>query len=120
MKTITRVRATSAGSNEKKSHMLVELKSSIVYHGCPIIFITLNPGDLHSPISLYYAGENIDPKDFLPQWYTASYRLKMMLPNPLAVVHYFHTLINTTIKAAFKKGIFGDMRHHYGVIEDQR
>lgn len=119
LKAITRVGATSAGSNEKKSHMLVELKSSVVYHGCPIIFITLNPGDLHSPISLYYAGEKIDPKYFLPQWYTASYRLKMMLRNPLAVVEYFHTLINTIIEAVFKKGIFGDLRHYYGTIEYQ-
>ena len=86
LKAVTRVGATSAGSNEKKSHMLVELKSSVVYHGCPIIFVTLNPGDLHLPISLYYAGEKIDPKHFLPQWYTASYHLKMMLRNPLAVV----------------------------------
>ena len=52
LKAITRVGATSAGSNEKKSHMLVELKSSVVYHGCPIIFITLNPGDLYS-LSFY-------------------------------------------------------------------
>jgi hypothetical protein len=119
LKAITRVGATSAGSNEKKSHMLVELKSSVVYHGCPIIFLTLNPGDLYSPISLYYAGEKINPKDFLPKWYTASYRLKMMLRNPLAVVEYFHTLINTIIEQVFKKGIFGDMRHYYGTIEYQ-
>ena len=100
--------------------MLVELKSSVVYHGCPIIFVTLNPGDLHSPISLYYAGEKIDPKQFQPQWYTASYRLKMMLRKPLAVVEYFHTLINTIIEQVFKKGIFGDMHHYYGTIEYQR
>jgi hypothetical protein len=119
LKAITRVGVTSAGSNEKKSHMLVELKSSVVYHGCPIIFVTLFPGDLHSPISLYYAGEKIGPKHFLPQWYTASYRLKIMLRNPLAVVEYFHTLINTIIEAVFKKGIFGDLRHYYGTIEYQ-
>jgi hypothetical protein len=83
LKAITRVGSRSAGSNLKKSHILVELKSSVVYHGRPIIFLTLNPGDLHSPISLYYAGEKIDPKCFLPQWYTASYRLKIMLQIPL-------------------------------------
>src|SRR5436190_24344544 len=71
------------------------------------------------PIFLYYAGEKIDPKHFLPHWYTASYRLNTMLRNPLAVVEYFHTLINTIIEAVFKKGIFGDMRHYYGTIEYQ-
>ena len=119
LKAITRVGSSSAGSNEKKSHMLVELKSSVVYHGCPIIFVTLNPGDLHSPISLYYAGEKIDPKSFLPQWYTSSHRLKIALQNPLAVVEYFHTLVNAIIEAMFKQKLFGDLRHHYGTIEYQ-
>ena len=120
LKAISRVGSTSAESNEKKSHMLIELKSSVVYHGwCLIIFITLNPGDLHSPISLYYAGEKINPKCFLPKWYTASHRLKMMLRNPLAVIEYFHTLINTIIEVVFKKGMFGDLRHYYGTIEYQ-
>ena len=95
------------------------IKSSVVYHGCPIIFLTLNPGDLHSPISLYYAGEKIDPKCFLPQWYTASYRLKIMLQNPLAVVEYFHTLVDTIIETVFKQQLFGDLRHYYGTIEYQ-
>ena len=97
----------------------MELKSSVVYHECPIIFITLNPGDLYSPISLYYTEEKIDPKHFLSQWYTSSYRLKMMLRNPLTVVEYFHTLINTIIEQVFKKGMFGDLRHYYGTIEYQ-
>ena len=119
LKAITQVGSSSASSNEKKSHMLVELKSSVIYHGCPIIFLTLNPGDLHSPISLYYAGEKIDPKCFLPQWYTASYRLKIMLQNPLAVVEYFHTLVDTIIETVFKQQLFGDLRHYYGTIEYQ-
>ena len=108
---------TSAGFNEKKSYMLVELKSSVIYHGCPIIVLTLNPGDLYLPISLYYTGEKINPKDFLPKWYTPSYHLKMMLRNPLAVVEYFHTLINTIIEQVFRKGIFRDMHRYYGMIE---
>jgi len=83
------------------------------------MFITLNPGDLYSPISLYYAGEKINPKCFLPQWYTSSYHLKMMLRNPLAIIEYFHTLMDTIIKAVFKKGIFGDLHHYYGMIEYQ-
>ena len=49
--------------------------------------------------SFLFSAFKIDPKLFLPQWYTASYRLKMMLRNPLAVVEYFHTLINTIIEA---------------------
>src|SRR5436190_24128688 len=29
--------------------MFTELKSSFVYYGCPIIYLTINPGDRHSP-----------------------------------------------------------------------
>ena len=65
----------------------------------------IHHGDLHSPISLYYTGEQIDPKYFLPQWHTSSHRLKMTLENPLAVVEYFHTLINIIIKAVFQKRV---------------
>ena len=63
---VNRIGATSAGSDEKKLHMLTELKSSIVHYGCLIIFLTLNPGDRHSPLALYYAGEEIDLKTFDP------------------------------------------------------
>ena len=63
---VNRIGATSAGSDEKKSHMLTQLKSSIVYYGCPIVFLTLNPGDRHSPLALYYAGQEIDLKTFDP------------------------------------------------------
>src|SRR5947199_10735804 len=51
LKYISRIGFSAAGSDEKRSYMLVELKSSMVYWGCPIIYITLNPGDLHSPLA---------------------------------------------------------------------
>src|SRR5437667_11563569 len=37
------------GSDERNSYMLTELKSSFVYHGCPVIYLNINPGDRHSP-----------------------------------------------------------------------
>src|SRR5436309_4644542 len=83
LKMVSRVGATAAGSDEKKSYMLAELKSSMVYYGCPIIFLTLNPADLHSPISLFYAGEKIDVLQFNPAMYSASDRLRTMLNNLL-------------------------------------
>jgi hypothetical protein len=42
-----------------------------------------------------------------------------MLQNPLAIVEYFHTLVDTIIETVFKQGIFGDLRHYYGTIEYQ-
>jgi hypothetical protein len=88
LKMISRIGATAPGSDEKKSYLLAQLKSSMVYHGCPLIFFTINPGERHSPIALLYAGEEIDIQQFDPQKYTSSDRLKTMLRNPLAVVEY--------------------------------
>ena len=54
LKMIARVGATAAGSEEKKSYLLAQLKSSMIYHGCPTIFLTLNPAETRSPIALFY------------------------------------------------------------------
>ena len=119
LKSIARVGGTAPSSDDKKSYLLAQLKASMVYHGCPFIFFTINPGERHSPIALYYAGEQIDVNDFNPAAYTSSDRLKTMLKNPLAVVEYFHNMIKTIIDTCFKGGMFGEHAHHYGTIEYQ-
>ena len=91
----------------------------MVYHGCPFIFFTINPGERHSPIALFYAGEEIDVQTFDPQLYSSSNRWKTMLKNPLTVIEYFHNLIWTIIHTCFKGGMYGELTHHYGTIEYQ-
>jgi len=116
---INRIGATSKGSDEKKSHMLTQLKSSIVRYGCPIVFLTLNPADRHSPLALYYAGKEINLKTFDPELWSTAKRLEIMLDNPLAMVEYFHTTIKAIIEGPLKRGLFGKMSHYYGTIEYQ-
>ena len=119
LKMVSRGGATAAGSNEKKSYLLAELKSAMVHYGCPIIFLTINPADLHSPISLFYAGEKIDVPQFDPVMHSISERLRIMLKNPLAVVEYFHNMVKTIIETMLKGGMFGELLHYYGPIEYQ-
>ena len=114
---VSSIGATAPGSEEKKSYELAQLKSSMVHFGVPVIYLTFNPGENSSPIALLYAGENIDIESFSPQLYTAGERLNTMLGNPLAVVEYFHTTINTIIRTLLKGGMFGELVHHYGSIE---
>lgn len=116
---VNRMGVTSSGSDEKRSHMLTQLKSSMVHYGCPVIFLTLNPGERHSPISLYYAGENIDLKTFDPELWSASERLRVMMHNPLAVIEYFHKMVREILEGPLSKGLFGEMQHYYGTIEYQ-
>jgi Helitron helicase-like domain at N-terminus len=119
LKLVTRVGSTSSGSDEKKSYLLAELKSSMVYYGCPLIFLTLNPGDRHSPVALRFAGEDINVMDFAPELWDSTKRLQLMMHNPAAVVEYFHTTVGAIIKTMLKGGLFGELVHYYGPIEYQ-
>jgi hypothetical protein len=119
LKMIARIGSTAAGSDEKKSYLLTQLKCAMIYHGCPIIFLTLNPGERHSPIALFYAGEKIDLESFDPKLYNSEDRLKRMVDNPLAVIEYFHSTITTIIEKVLKGGVFGVQTHHFGTIEYQ-
>jgi hypothetical protein len=119
LKLISRIGTAAPGSDEKNSYELVKLKSLMVFSGCPIIFFTINPGECHSPIALYYAEEEIDVQHFFPYLYDSTHRLQTMLKNPLAVVEYFHNMIRVIIEKVLKGGIFGDLLHHYGPIEYQ-
>ena len=119
LKMIARIGSTAAGSDEKKLYLLTQLKCAMIYHGCPIIFLTLNPGERHSPIALFYAGEKIDLESFDPELYSSEERLKRMVDNPLAVVEYFHSMVTAIIEKVLKGGVFGELIHHFGTIEYQ-
>jgi Helitron helicase-like domain at N-terminus len=109
LKIITRIGSTAASSDGKKSYLLAQLKCAMIYHGCPITFLTINPGGHHSPIALFYAGEKFDVGSFDPELYSSEDRLKRMVDNPLAVVEYFHSAI---IEKVLKGGVFGELTHH--------
>jgi len=119
LKGVARVGSTAAGSDQRKSYMLAQLKSSIVQFGCPLIFITINPHERYSSLALFYAGEKIDVKKYYPNMYSLASRLRTMLNNPLAVVEYFHTMINAIIENMLKGGMFGEVAHHFATIEYQ-
>src|SRR5579859_1591419 len=117
---ISHIGSAAPSSDEKKSYMLAELKSLTVYHGCPTIYMTINPGDLHSPLCLKYCGVEIDIDNFTPELYSYGERLRVLQlqKNPLAVVEYFRNLVDT-ILSVLKQGLFGELCHYYGIFEYQ-
>jgi len=119
LRSVDRVGAHALGSDAKRFHMFAELKSSVVYYGLPVIYLTLNPGERHSPLALLYAGEDIDVTEFCPDYYNVASRMEIMLDHPLAVVEYFHTTLRTILSTLIKGGLFGEVLHHYGTIEYQ-
>ena len=119
LKCLSQIGSATLGSDERKSYQLTELKSSTVYHGCPVIYLTINPGDRHSPLALLYAGVQISVNNFIPEEYSFTERVKKLLQNPMAVVEYFHNMIHAIIEGVLKKGMFGELAHYYGTIEYQ-
>jgi helitron helicase-like protein len=119
LKSLGQIGSATSGSDEKKSYMFTELKSSFVYYGCPIIYLTINPGDRHSPLALLYAGANINVDKFMPEEYSFTDRVSKLLQNPLSVVEYFHNTIQGIVEGVLKKGLFGEVTHYYGTIEYQ-
>jgi Helitron helicase-like domain at N-terminus len=119
LRLVSRIGTHAPGSDAKKSCMLVQLKSTIMKHGLPLIFLTLNPGERDSPLALYYAGADIDMKDFDPDQYPDEEWLSMMMDNPLATVEYFHNTVRAVLQGPIKGGMFGKLLQYYGVIEYQ-
>jgi Helitron helicase-like domain at N-terminus len=117
LRLVNRIGETAPGSDEKKSYQLVQLKSAVCFYGCPLIFLTLNPAERHSPLTLSYAGEEINVQEFYPELYSAAKRLMTAMKNPLAAVDYFYNTINTVINKALKGGMFGELLHHDGPVE---
>ena len=119
LKCLSQIGSATPESDERKSYMLTEIKSSMVYHGCPVIYLTINPGDRHSPLALLYAGVQLNVDNFISEEYSFTERVKKLLQNPLAVVEYFHNMIHAIITGVLKEGMFGDLAHYYGTIEYQ-
>jgi hypothetical protein len=119
LKMLGQIGGTTSGSDERKSYMLTELKSSFVYFGCPVIYLTVNPADRHSPLALLYSGVNIDIANFVSDDYSYTKRVQSLLKNPLSVVEYFHSMIGAIMEGVLQQGMFGELVHHYGTIEYQ-
>jgi len=119
LRSVGRLGCTAPGSDAKKATSLPRLKSIVVERGLPIVFLTLNPGERSSALSLLYAGVEIDVTDFVPERFPYLERMKSMLANPLAVIDYFHNTVAAIIAAVIEGGMFGQGAHHYGIIEYQ-
>jgi hypothetical protein len=119
LKNVAHIGSTASDSDERKSYILAQLKSSIVHFDCPLIYLTINPHERYSPITLFYADEDIDIHKFQSKGYSLSKWLKRILNNSLTVVEYFHNMITAIIENVLKEGIFEDVNHYYIIIEYQ-
>ena len=116
LKSLGQIGGATSRSDEKKSYLLTELKSSFVYYGCLVIYLTINPGDRHSPLAVLYAGAKINVDNFIPDEDSFTERVRALLQTPLAVVEYFHNTTQAIIEGILKQGMFGKLIHYYGTL----
>src|SRR5436305_12723076 len=64
LKSVARIGSIASDSDERKSYMLAQLKSSIVHFGCLLIYLTINSHERYFLIALFYAGEKINIHKF--------------------------------------------------------
>src|SRR5436305_11886431 len=64
LKSVARIESIASDSDERKSYMLMQLKSSIVHFDCLFIYLTINSHERYFFITLFYVGEKIDIHKF--------------------------------------------------------
>jgi hypothetical protein len=119
------------GSDASRLNNRGQLWSNIMFFGAPLLWLTINPDDLHNPIVQVLAGEAIDLDRFDrlmgPNKET---RAQNVARDPFAAAQFFRfiittvleTLVNvksTSYKVTSGKGIFGIIRAYYAAVEAQ-
>jgi len=112
-------------SHQSRARMRNEIRAITVQDGTPSLFITINPADLHSPIVMMYAGQEIDFDNLSPDNFpTATERARLAHLDASAVAKYFDVVIQGIIKTIVgygreDGGVFGSVKNYYGVVEYQ-
>ncbi|CAG8803707.1 10174_t:CDS:2, partial [Cetraspora pellucida] len=125
LKNINSTGSKLMASPQSHSHMHSEIQAIIIRDRTPSFFITINPADLHSPITMLYAGNEIDLENLLPDNFPKSTeRAQLAHLDFSAVAKYFDTTIQCIINSIIgynnkNCGIFGRVKNYYGVVEYQ-
>ena len=97
----------------------------------PLIWLTINPCDLHDLIAQLFAGENTKMEDLLSNaGPSKEQRAKNIATDPYTAAKFFHFLIRTIIHTLFgveattyqvksRPGIFGQVAAYFGIVKSQ-
>ncbi|KAF9069376.1 hypothetical protein BDP27DRAFT_1222652, partial [Rhodocollybia butyracea] len=115
-----------AGSTAEVLIMREELHALTRDSGTPSIFFILNPADTYNLLASFKAGKNIDLNALFnkPDSTFTSFDCTCSLAaNPVASAKFFKLMVDqfTDVFLGFeqdvKQGVFGRVKHYYGVIE---
>ena len=113
------------GSPYCKKRYRREIFGLMIHFGMSAYFITVSPSNIHSPIVLFLAGEEIDLDDLLPDDLPSSHRrAQIAAEDPVSVARFFNIVIDAFTKYLLgynqpNGGILGHVAAYYGCIEEQ-
>ncbi|CAF1429317.1 unnamed protein product, partial [Rotaria sordida] len=94
---------------------------ALIYNqGLPSIFLTLNPADIHSPVTLYFAGVKLDVDNIQMEQLMDNYkRAEIIASHPVATAKYFHLLLSNILDTMIVGGVLGPIKAYFGTVESQ-
>lgn len=98
-----------------------EIWSLVAHQGAPLWYITLSPADVKSPISLYYASQDVT---FKPDIKIPEDRYRLIANNPVACAQFFQFMVEQFLEHVLgvksqHPGLYGDTSAYYGTVEQQ-
>jgi hypothetical protein len=130
MKRLKIVTGHAKGSYSSRLAMRSKIQSMNYIYGCPAIFLTINPCDIHSQLAMTIAGQAFDPVT-LNGFPVRSERERILASDPVACAKFCNLIFESTIQYllgffpkdhCFHKkniGIFGKPLAYAGTIEEQ-
>ncbi|CAF4416314.1 unnamed protein product [Rotaria sp. Silwood2] len=120
MKHIRVVSGHVMGSAHSRSTLRTKIHSLCFNIGLPSLFVTINPADIHSPVTLYFAGVDLNLDEVLPEALSASYeRAKIIATHPAATEKFFNCLMKSILKSLVLGGVLGPVKAYVGTVENQ-
>ena len=119
------------GSDQSRYQLRSQIWSTSIMLNPPMLWITINPSDIHDPIAQVLAGENINLDDLLAAvGPDADKHAANIAADPYAAAKFFHFLIRTIIETLFRvkvtnfqiksrMGILGRVSAYFGTVELQ-
>src|ERR1700722_1536318 len=119
------------GSDQSHYQLRSQIWSTTVYQSPPSLWITINPSNLHDPITQIFAGEKIDLDDFLAMAGPDKTKCAQNIAaDPYAATKFFHFMIKvifetllqikvTDFHVTSQMGILGVISAYFGTVESQ-
>ena len=126
MEKLTSVGSKIQGSGYARKVHRREIHGLMVYFGMPVFWISICPTDIHSPILLVLAGEEIDYDILgnLDKFSSLSKRAEIAAKDPVAASLYFNLVIDAFIEFLLgygkeSGGLLGHVSTYSGAVEEQ-